>query len=403
MKKGARVFVMFLCGILSFGGMASLTYAVGGVGGAPLNPLNPDHKGWFMYQLGAGESYEDVFVVKNTTNQDWLVEVYPADQIPSSSGGFALKQKVEKMEAMGVWIKMATNEILLKAGQAKKIPFTISIPQDAIPGEVAGAIMMEKKSPEEKEKPTFSGGTGVRISLRTGTRVYNTIPGNVVEELTLLEGSSAKLKVKDVTRKECFKKMSSITKLRCFLPREGIKSYAFSHKIKSAGNISTQVKFETIAKDISGDEGEVIFDNSEKPPIFRVSPGATFDYNGAIPNLPKYGEIELVSKVSMIDRNGVETFLGERTFSTMTYPKNDILSVVLATVSGVILLTLFSVYRKIKYSGKGWVVQKVKAGETITEIAKEHNIDWEFLAKVNGIGQPYILNKGDKLRVPPKK
>ncbi len=383
MQKKNRFCVRFGLALGVFFLVISQAFAFGGVGGAPLKSLDPDKKGWFVYQLGPGESYEDTFVVRNTSDQPWIAVVYPADQMPASGGGFALKQKVEKMTEIGAWIKMkgadenGIIELPLGPGENKLIPFTITVPRDVDVGETAGAIMVEKKDPRTLDQPKLdTGRSGVVLTMRTGTRVYNTVPGDIHEEL--VTGPARFLQRGDINEKT---------------------QYLLSYNIENKGSISSNAKIVITARN-EWKKGEVFFDtNSQEDPLqFLVSPNSVFDYNGRIA-MPKFGRIVVDSKLYMVDRKGTETLISDESFSVIIIPWTEVGlgALVLA------LIILFFAWRWRKYSGKGWDNYTVKAGDTITELSEKHGIDWKFLAKVNRIKTPFILNKGDKILVPPKK
>ena len=370
--------VYFVC-IAVFGGS---TFAIGGIGGHPLKPLDKEHKGWFMYQLKPGESFDDVLVVKNTTNKAWLVDIYAADSVPSSGGGFALKQKVEEMTELGSWLKLSTNEVLLEAGQSKQVPFTLTIPVGTEIGEWSGGIMMEKMDPAEKEVVRENMGSGIRLSVRTGVRVYNLIPGDIRNELFIEEGQG-------VLREK----------------RNKDKVFVVTVPVRNTGNISTYAKFITKARDLYS--GEVIFDNADEPSSYLVSPNTVFDYNQEIlvPKLPKINvslaDLEVETQVYMVVGEE-EVLLGEISYAERIIPIKEI-TYLIAAIAGLILLTTTLVILRIrKYSGKGWGSYTVKTGDTIVSLATEHGVDWEFLAKVNKLRSPYIISKGDKILVPPK-
>lgn len=357
--------------------------AVGGIGGYPEKPLNPDHKSWFMYQLKPGESYEDVIVVKNTTDKEWIVDLYPADSAPSSGGGFALKQKVEDMTQMGSWIKLSSNEVLLGAGETKKVPFEISIPPDVEIGEFSGGIMMEKIDPIEKEVARKNMGSGIRLSIRTGVRVYNVVPGDVKRELIVKDGVAA-LREK----------------------RDGEKFFVVTVPVENTGNISTYAKFITKARDLWS--GEVVFDNSDKPSSYLVSPSTIFDYNQEI-TVPKFrnlnvnfAHMEVETQVFMVIGKE-EVLLDTHVYTEEIIPIKEIAYLVAGVIAFIVFVILIIVLHKIKYSGKGWKTYAVKQGDTIVSLADKYGIKWKFLAKVNKLDSPYIISKGDEILVPPQK
>ncbi len=45
----------------------------------------------------------------------------------------------------------------------------------------------------------------------------------------------------------------------------------------------------------------------------------------------------------------------------------------------------------------------VQPGDTISEIAYEHGLDWRYLAEFNGIDNPLLMRSGTRLRIPAKK
>lgn len=178
MKLALLVCVMLAC--------FSSVSAKGGIGGRPASPLDPDHKGWFVYQLKPGESYQDEILVLNTTDEDWEIDIYPADALENNKG-FALKQKVEPMEKIGNWIVLSEKKFLLRAGEKKIVPFEIRIPMQVKNPEAKGGIMIEKVKPENTNQEPLARGSGIRISTRSGVRVYNTLVGRLEEKTTIYD------------------------------------------------------------------------------------------------------------------------------------------------------------------------------------------------------------------------
>ena len=242
--------------------------------------------------------------------------------------------------------------------------------------------MMEKMDPAEKEVVRENMGSGIRLSVRTGVRVYNLIPGDIRNELFIEEGQG-------VLREK----------------RNKDKVFVVTVPVRNTGNISTYAKFITKARDLYS--GEVIFDNADEPSSYLVSPNTVFDYNQEIlvPKLPKINvslaDLEVETQVYMVVGEE-EVLLGEISYAERIIPIKEI-TYLIAAIAGLILLTTTLVILRIrKYSGKGWGSYTVKTGDTIVSLATEHGVDWEFLAKVNKLRSPYIISKGDKILVPPK-
>ncbi len=359
----SRPLVLFFAFLLSF----QLAFA-SGIGGQPANPLDPDNSGWFMYQLSPGTTYDDVLIVTNSSTQAWDVVIYPADSIPSSGGGFALKQRVDEMIEMGDWVKLSTTELTMQPGEEKRIPFTITIPEDAEVGETAGAIMFEKFDPNTGDEDIIQEGSGVKISLRTGVRIYNTVPGEVSEKLSLVD-------------------MAVNQKIDA-----NQKSYIINTQVSNTGNTSITAIYKTTITDA--------FTNAvvkESESEFLIARGTTFENNFEWNDVPSFGKFNVNINVTAKLKNGSKQPIGVKEITIYVIPYFEI-SIALAIL---ILLIGFTIYRRRKYSSKGWVDYQAKAGDDLMSIAEAHKIDWQVLAKVNNLKPPYLIAEGTSIIVPP--
>lgn len=165
--------------------MPSLVFAAdfGGVGGKPANP-DPENAlsaQWFVYDLAPGESVEDEILVRNTTNKEVTVKLYPADYIQSTDGGFALEQEVEPRDKVGAWITLKEEIITLPAMSEATVGFTLTVPNDPSldVGEHMGGILIQ----EIDQSDNAMGG--LQLLVRTGVRVYVTLPGTIEENIRI--------------------------------------------------------------------------------------------------------------------------------------------------------------------------------------------------------------------------
>ncbi len=155
----------------------------GGLGGRPAHPdpNDPRTSNWFVYTLAPGSTKTDEVMIVNNTGETKTVELYPADSTPSSEGGFALKQKVEPMNAVGSWIQInEPGPFTIGSNETKNVPFTVTVPANPEPGEQTGGIMIQEV------KPVAPDQGGIALSLRMGVRVYITIPGEIVSNVQFL-------------------------------------------------------------------------------------------------------------------------------------------------------------------------------------------------------------------------
>ncbi len=348
-----RIFLVF---VISSFFLSLSTFAMGGIGGRPEHPLDKENPDWFIYKLKPGESYSDTLVITNNSDKEWIIDIYPADSVKSSGGGFALKQRKEKMVEMGSWVTLKQNKVQLKPYESAKIGFDIHIPKNIDVGEYTGAILFEKRTPENETKKG-----GVKINVRTGVRIYETVPGKIQESL-------------------------QFQKFEIEQNSEGIK---FAHsEILNTGNVSSKAQYiTTISK---GGETE------EKKSEFLLERNATFENNINIGHDPYFGNVEIVTKVLLHKRDGTQSLVGEKKISYFVIPWLHVGILLLI----ILIIVALIIRQKMKYSGKGWVSVKAKEGDTLMSLAKECNIDWNFVAKVNKIKAPFMISTGDTLLLP---
>ncbi|HQZ14303.1 MAG TPA: LysM domain-containing protein, partial [Acidimicrobiia bacterium] len=75
-----------------------------------------------------------------------------------------------------------------------------------------------------------------------------------------------------------------------------------------------------------------------------------------------------------------------------------------ATIAAIALLALQIVrMRRLRTIRNHSQVRVVSKGEDIVSIAKENDMNWKDLAKLNNLKKPYILNENDTINVPKKR
>ena len=165
--------------------LPSLVWATdfGGVGGKPAHP-DPENAltaQWFVYNLAPGESVDDELLVRNTTNKEVTVKLYPADYVQSTDGGFALEQEVEPRDEVGAWIKLSEELVTLPAMSEATVAFTLAVPDEPSldVGEHMGGILIQEVDQSD------NGLGGLQLLVRTGVRVYVTLPGTVEENIKI--------------------------------------------------------------------------------------------------------------------------------------------------------------------------------------------------------------------------
>lgn len=401
----------------------------GQVSGQPANPDPdiPNSSAWFIYDLESGKSLQDAVAITNNAENEMGVLIYAADTTPSSSGGFALKQVVEEKFGVGAWVRFYPEEIpsafrtlfegedndILKLCDASEedltekneeiseddfrelktwcegvesidktfepkedviIPFLFRVPEGTDVGEHTGGILIQKKVAEDHEE-----GGGAKITTRVGVRIYETVPGDIVKELSL----------ENFTVEQKFDDFEMITATG----EDKEKVYIVTTEVKNNGNVSVEHKNNIIIRDEKTGQEETIERSFHalKDDIFIANYQWTPPHNGTFTFRPE---------IIYNDADDNEQVIKADAISVSVMPLQEIaIGAALVLIIGVTILIVWLV-RKKKYGGKNWVEHEVQVGENITMLAQSYGVDWKVLAKTNHIKAPYFLTPGDVITVP---
>lgn len=171
-----------LCATTSLFSIPNAAFAIdhGGLGGRPAHPTADSRtQSWFIYKQDPGTSLNDEVLIVNNSSVKKVINLYPADSVSASGGGFALKQEGEKMQDIGSWTSLSQGEVTLGPNESKLVPFLIQIPTSTTPGEYTGAIIVQEKTAPIKTQD------GMTLALRMGVRIYLTVSGDIKKSINL--------------------------------------------------------------------------------------------------------------------------------------------------------------------------------------------------------------------------
>lgn len=117
----------------------------------------------FTFDLEAGETLKDSFVVTNLGAKELSLAIYAADGITSSTGALDLKSAEEPSELIGAWVKVKEPVITLGSGEQSTVDFTLQVPENTEPGDYVGGLISSYAD-------TSSGST-VIVDRRLATRM----------------------------------------------------------------------------------------------------------------------------------------------------------------------------------------------------------------------------------------
>lgn len=130
----------------------------------------------YDYSADAGERIEDSVLVANTSDAPIELDLYAADGFTTEAGQFDLRTKSHAAAGVGAWSTLATDRIVLQAGEEAEIPFAVTVPDDAqgeyVGGIVTSAVRGSDAAPERR--------AAIRVRLHVGASFA---PSLAIEEV----------------------------------------------------------------------------------------------------------------------------------------------------------------------------------------------------------------------------
>lgn len=133
----------------------------------------------YAYVVEPGTQIEDALVVTNASPQELTLAVYAADGYTTPSGHLDLQPGDVPPVDLGSWVTPEVDELVLAPGESREVPFTLTVPEDASPGDHPGGIVTSYVTGD---------GTGtVRLDRRLGSRIHVRVAGDMEVALTVTD------------------------------------------------------------------------------------------------------------------------------------------------------------------------------------------------------------------------
>ncbi|MER5306498.1 DUF916 domain-containing protein [Streptomyces sp. NPDC002773] len=147
----------------------------------------PAGRPYFFLSADPGSTLTDRVTVTNKTAAPLTFRLYGADAYNTErDGGFAVRTQGEKQTGAGAWIRPERTRITVPARSAVTVPYTLTVPADADPGDHPGALV----ALDERISPGAKGSVAVGVQRAVAARLYlrvngPTVPALGVEDVTL--------------------------------------------------------------------------------------------------------------------------------------------------------------------------------------------------------------------------
>ena len=145
----------------------------------PADRNGPDGRRWIEHTLDPGQVVTEHLSVRNFSDSAVVFSLKAADGYLTDKGRFNMLPSNEKSVDGGTWIEVQ-ERVTVGAKQTKVVPFTITVPQEATPGDHPAGIAATV---------TSTGGT-VAVESRVGFRVMMRASGTITASLAIDELSA---------------------------------------------------------------------------------------------------------------------------------------------------------------------------------------------------------------------
>ncbi|MET7396911.1 DUF916 domain-containing protein [Dactylosporangium sp. NPDC005572] len=129
-------------------------------------------RSWFVYDVAPGQQVEDVVRVTNRAATPQTFTVYGTDAYTTADGAFDLLPASRKPTGAGAWIVLGQRAYTVEAGRSLDIPFRLTVPTNAGPGDHAGGVVASVVTQQ-----TTGDGAQVNVDRRVAARVYLRVAG----------------------------------------------------------------------------------------------------------------------------------------------------------------------------------------------------------------------------------
>ncbi|MGW8888003.1 WxL protein peptidoglycan domain-containing protein [Streptomyces sp. NPDC055749] len=184
---------------------------------------------YFYLSTGPGTTLTDRVTVTNKTARPLTFLLYAADAYNTArDGGFAVRTRDEPRRGVGAWVKPSRDRVTVPARSSVTVPYTLTVPETAEPGDHPGAVV----ALDERVVRGGKGAVAVGVQKAVGARIYLRVNGPVMPALT----------VDDL----------SVEHTRPLVPGTGKSRAVISYTLHNRGNVTLNPKVALKAEGLFG-------------------------------------------------------------------------------------------------------------------------------------------------------
>lgn len=151
-----------------------------GVSGLPAGSDGTvDGRARYTFSVSPGQTVTDQFLVRNTGSVAADYTVVASDAFNNDKGDFDLAATADAGDVVDGWVTFEGGATALTfplaAGESRLVPFTVTVPADATPGDHVGGVLVSVTAP----------GVVLDVENRVAAPLYIRVAGEVVSQLSI--------------------------------------------------------------------------------------------------------------------------------------------------------------------------------------------------------------------------
>lgn len=323
----------------------------------------------FNFNINAGEQLVNQITIVNNSPTAISYNLDGVDSSINNQQVIVFNSQSAENPNLGKWLTFEKRQITVEPDTSLTIPFTIAIPTDAFPGTYFGGISIQKIP---ATAPTTSD-SGSSMSVRSLTRQVLGLTINIAGTLD---------------------KSYNISPLEYDKVRK-----VYLYTIENTGNVLMSFKgsLNITSNNLWDSTGKSI-DISN----FKILPHKSVTKTIAFQEFPLFGTTNASVNGQLEYFNGLKNSYESLETVTLTNETTSfswpILGIVIGLIFFLLILIIYLTIKEKRYL-QHCVMYTVKQDETIEGIAKDHNMDWKKLAKINKLTAPYTIKPSQKILV----
>ncbi|KGM13604.1 hypothetical protein [Cellulomonas bogoriensis] len=150
----------------------------------PADEDGPDDRTSLRHELDPGQEVTDHVALTNYTDQAVTFALAAGDGLITDTGDFDLPPTATAPTAAGAWVEV-TDAVEVPALETVVVPVTVTVPQDARPGDHPAGVVASVTTTTEGED-----GGQVALDSRVGVRLHLRVTGDLTAALTVQDATA---------------------------------------------------------------------------------------------------------------------------------------------------------------------------------------------------------------------